>query len=129
MFKTSSPLAKIGFFCFLIVLLLLLSSGIASSQNLGALNSRVSRLESENSRLRSRITRLESQLRSIRLKKPSGDTEPLPLPRSDPAPSSDDPMFDRLATLVIELKERMNAFEDRMDALEQQMYRENQKYD
>ena len=127
MFKTSSPLAKIVLFCFLIVLLLLLSSGIARSENLSALNSRVSRLEAENSRLRSRVIRLESKLRSLRLAKPSGDSEPLPLPPSAPAPSSDDPMFDRLATLVIELKERMNALEERMDILQQQRYSETQE--
>ncbi len=126
MFKTSSSLAKIVLFCLLFLVLLLLSTGIASSQNLGSLSSRVSRLEGENSRLRSRITRLESQLRSLRLIKPSEGTQSLPRLPSTPSPSSDDPMFDRLATLVIELKERMNVLEDRMDVLQQQRYRENQ---
>ena len=125
--RTSSALAKIGLLGLLTVLLLLLCTGIARNQSLGSLNSRVSRVESENIRLRARITRLENQLRNLRQIKPSGRTEPLPLPPSGPAPSRNDPMFDRLATLVIELKERMNALEDRMDALEQQRYRERQK--
>jgi outer membrane murein-binding lipoprotein Lpp len=120
MSKTYSPLARRVIFCLLILLLLGLCIGLAKAQSLGSLNSRVSRLESENAHLRGRITRLENQLRNVGRTKPSGGTEQLTLPPSSPSPSIDDPMFDRLATLVIELKERMNALENRLDALERQ---------
>jgi len=93
------------------------------AQSLSSLQSRIFRLESENAQLRSRFSRLEGELSRL------GGRLPSPTPRSNiPAPvvppranqqvSSSDPMFQRLATLVIELKERINALEEQVAELE-----------
>lgn len=104
----------------MIFFLLGLWIGVAKAQSLSSIKARVSRLESENYRLRSRVNRLESQLKRVRSPSSSGDGEQIRLPSSPPAPSIQDPMFDRLAILVIELKERMNGLEARMDEIELQ---------
>ena len=71
------------------------------------LDARVSRLESENTLLRSRISRLETNQ-----SRPSSSGPPITHSAPDlPASSTlaDDPVFKRLATLVIELRERIIA--------------------
>ena len=83
------------------------------AQSTSQLDIRISRLESENTLLRSRVGRLEtSQSRPS-----SGSSAPTipPSARSDlPASTlADDPVFKRLATLVIELRERIIALEAR----------------
>lgn len=83
-------------------------------------------VRSEISSLTTRVTRLENELRSRRSGQntPSGN-----LPESESvyppqtvngrAVGASDPMFERLATLAIELKERVNALEKRVSELEQ----------
>ncbi len=100
------------------VLLLGLWIAAAKADNLSSLQSRVSRLESDNYRLRSRLNRLESQLKRGSLSSSLDNQEPIGLPSSSSAPSIEKQMFDRLATLVIELKERVKDLELRVDALE-----------
>lgn len=73
-----------------------------------SVSTRISRLESENSTLRSRVNRLESDI--ARLGRASG-VELSPPPSSTTGTPAADPMFDRLATLVIELRERIIALE------------------
>lgn len=84
------------------------------AQSTTQLESRVSRLESENSTLRSQINQLQTSI--ARLGRNSGVETAPPVISSAPTGSSlaDDPMFKRLATLVIELKERVVAVEDRL---------------
>lgn len=118
MLKKTSNLFSIAIFCFLIVLLFGLWIGVAKAQSLSSLKARVSRLESENYRVRSRLNRLESQLKRMSFPNSLDDQEQILLPSSPSAPSIEEPMFDQLAILVIELKERINALELRMDALE-----------
>ncbi|HHP7245112.1 MAG TPA: hypothetical protein ACFE0H_10555 [Elainellaceae cyanobacterium] len=95
---------------------------IAMAQDTG-LSFRISRLESENTRLRARINQLETQV--SRISRSSGVT--LPAPVSPPATGLDDPaiasdpMFDRLATLVIETRQDVFALQDRLADLEQQL--------
>jgi hypothetical protein len=88
--------------------------GIASSR----VDSRLNRLESESSLIRARLNRLETQLSRAN----RGSDVDLPeINLSDGAVSSplaDDPMFDRLATLVIEQRERIDQLEARIAALE-----------
>lgn len=81
---------------------------------------RVSRLESELLSLRSRLSQIEAAL---------GRTSPNPDRSSLSAPSLPAPaagayptpaMFDRLATLVIELRERVNGIDARVVELERQ---------
>jgi outer membrane murein-binding lipoprotein Lpp len=97
-----------------LMLLLILALGLLSlspqfvhSQSVSSLAARVSRLETENFQLRSRLNRLESQLGQVNRFPPSSPS--LNLPENPPAVT--DPMFDRLATLVIELKERVQSLE------------------
>lgn len=72
------------------------------------------------SRLESRVDRLEAQLPQPRKGANAARPVPAPAPRlGQPVPSKD-PMFDRLATLVIELKEQVSQVEARLSKLESQ---------
>jgi len=85
---------------------------------------RVSQLESEVRQLRSQVRQLTVQVGRL-TNAPSSriPSEPLEIP-SDSLPSgsvlADDPMFDRLATLVIEQKRRLDEIESRLATLESQ---------
>ncbi len=87
------------------------------------LGPRVSRLESELLNLRTQIYRLESQISSASRSSPQRSA-PLPPAAAPEEPrlyrpiSPTDPMFDRLATLVIELKQQVSQLENRVSALE-----------
>lgn len=115
---------RILFFALIFAFLILSSRTLAQSSS--ALESRISRLETDNFQLRSLISRIESQLSAV-----SGRTlSPNPSPTRSPAPSvppranrqvsSSDPMFNRLATLVVELKERIQALEAQVAELKKQ---------
>lgn len=86
------------------------------------LSSRISRLESENNALRSRLSHLESQVSrvsaDIGLDYTDSSQGEILAPE---APRSSDPMFDRLATLAIELKERIVALEEQVADLQTRM--------
>jgi hypothetical protein len=82
---------------------------------------RISRLESDLSRLESEVNQLSSQIRSLDRVGDRPRPNPVEVPaidRPETSISSSDPMFDRLATLVIELKRRMDGFEERLVELE-----------
>ena len=108
-----------------VVLSLLLVFGwqtLTSAQNPSFLTSRVSRLETENSSLRSRLNRLESDVSRISSSIGLNYTYSSP-PESGSAavaPPSSDPMFDRLATLAIELRERIIILEEQVAELQGQ---------
>ncbi|HBB34927.1 MAG TPA: hypothetical protein DDZ80_06815 [Cyanobacteria bacterium UBA8803] len=92
------------------------------AQSSAVLESRISRLESENFQLRSQISRIESQLSALSGRSlPQSPTPNQPAPPVTPRTSrqalSSDPMFDRLATLVIELKERIQVLEQQVAEL------------
>lgn len=94
-----------------IALLLSLLQAPTFAQSSG-LDARVNRLESENSSLRSRIGRLESQI--DRVSRGAGVSVPTAPPLdSDPRTTAlaEDPTFRRLATLVIELRDRIEVLE------------------
>ena len=96
-----------------LVLSLLQSPTFAQSSGLDA---RVSRLESANSSLRSQISRLESQI--DRVSRAAGVSVPTAPPLgSDPRTTAlaEDPTFRRLATLVIELRDRIAVLEGQGD--------------
>ncbi|QMS92385.1 hypothetical protein HUN01_34130 [Nostoc edaphicum CCNP1411] len=88
----------------------------ASSQQV---ESRINNLEADFNRVESRLNQIESQL---------GRTGQSPSPRTTLTPrqptgsrgnlSQQDRMFDRLATLVIELKQQVNKLEERVAKLE-----------
>lgn len=84
------------------------------------IDSRIVRLEAEIFQLRSQINRIESQLNQSQRRTPSRPNLSTPVhpPTSPSVPYrgstsalSSDPMFQKLATLVIELKERIQALE------------------
>jgi outer membrane murein-binding lipoprotein Lpp len=110
----------------LILGLILLASKPVSSQSITGINAEISGL-------RSRISRLESEVRNLR----SGNLSPAPgIPKTNPEAEANsdsfnnppvvddraigrsDPLFERLATLLIELKEDVNNLENRVDILE-----------
>ncbi|HEY9600875.1 MAG TPA: hypothetical protein V6C85_04640 [Allocoleopsis sp.] len=97
------------------------ASAVSSLQSAG-LESRISGLESEIFQLRSQIYQLQTQvsrqagtgIRSSPTIPPSSPVTPNAA-RLAPSAIGDDPMFKRLATLVIELKERVTALEKKVN--------------
>lgn len=107
-----------GIVAIALTLMLTLLSAPLLAQTSSQLGSRISQLESENTTLRSRVSRLENAI--ARLGQAGGSqiqTEPTP---ATPSLGADDPMFDRLATLVIETKQQVLSLEERVAALESQ---------
>ncbi|MCA1993896.1 MAG: hypothetical protein LDL41_17900 [Coleofasciculus sp. S288] len=104
---------------FIIVLLTLLHRSFTPASAQAGLESRLSRLESENFQLRSQLSRIESQLSRLGgLDSRAGRGQPAPPTASPPLPQpslANDPMFKRLATLVIELRERVTALENQLN--------------
>ncbi|MBD3885088.1 hypothetical protein IFO70_25485 [Phormidium tenue FACHB-886] len=108
-------LPKLWRSCLLLALAILLGWQLsARAQSTSQLDARLSRLESANTLLQSRISRLESSLsgasssRNITPEAPS-----VGAPAASGSALADDPVFKRLATLVIELRERIIALEAR----------------
>ncbi|NEP01740.1 MAG: hypothetical protein F6K58_24415 [Symploca sp. SIO2E9] len=107
------------------ILLVLLSRSFTPASASQILNTRIARLESENVQLRSRISRLESRINRVtgsesrreRVSQRQGSSS-MPPSRASSSLIGDDPMFKRLATLVIELKERVVELESRLDEVE-----------
>ena len=116
---------KIGLFCLVLILVLAILPSRIKAQGLSNLESRISTVEADNFQLRSRLDRIESQLARLTNRSLSSRSElnrPAPLipSRLNRQRVSADPMFDRLATLVIELKERVNALEAQVAELKRQ---------
>jgi len=102
------------------VLVMIISIGLfpntASSQQV---ESRLNNLEADFNRVESRLNQLEGQL---------GQGRQSPSPRTTLTPrqstgsrgniSQQDRMFDRLATLVVELKQQVNKLEERVSKIE-----------
>lgn len=117
---------KVGVLVIALVFALTILSSRTLAQSSAALESRLSRVESDNFQLRSQIANLESQISAIRGQ--SSSQTPIPItpqtipipPRTNRQVTSSDPMFDRLATLVIELKQRIQALEAQVAKLKQQ---------
>lgn len=114
---------KMELLCLALMLGIALLPKQTLAQESSYLESRISRLESETYQLRSQINQLQSQLQGQN-QSPSGRTgsaKPAPpiAPRGN-RPASADPMFDRLATLVIELKQRINKLEAQVAELQKQ---------
>lgn len=113
----------------ILVLGMLLALGwqsIARAQSLVSLESRLSRLESNQITLNARVSQIESAIG--RIGRSTGIDLPPPRPQSQPrsqivtggVPSAitSDPAFERLANLVIDLGERVAAVEQRVNALQ-----------
>lgn len=115
MMKKIKPLGIIA----LILLLWLSWQSITPAQSTTQLESRLSRIELENTTLRSRVGQLESQVSRLSSNAGIDFSQSAPTDRSTSAapPLVNDPTFKRLATLVIELKERVVAVENQVAAI------------
>ena len=109
-FSTRRKITILGFALVLVIVVLQVFTPVQASS---ALETRVYRLESENFELRSRLGRLESQISGA-----SVGQAVRPSPRSNRSAPSLDARFDRLATLVIELKEQVDGLQARLSKLE-----------
>ncbi|MFE1747431.1 hypothetical protein [Coleofasciculus sp. H7-2] len=113
---------KIELLCLAIMLGIALVPKQTLAQETSYLESRISRLEAETYQLRSQINQLQSQVLGLNqsTSQRTGSTKPAPpiAPRAN-RPASADPMFDRLATLVIELKQRINKLEAQAELQQQ----------
>ncbi|WP_066375550.1 MULTISPECIES: hypothetical protein [unclassified Anabaena] len=99
-----------------IVIWLGLLSSPASSQQI---ESRLNNLQADFNRVESRLNQLESQFSQNRQLPSSRTTITLPSgSRRNVSQSERDRMFDRLATLVVELKQQVNQLEARVSRLE-----------
>jgi phage shock protein A len=112
--------------CFTLIFVLAIFSSRTLAQSTSSLESRLSRLESENLQLRTQINTLDSQLSQLRtqlnFQTPSSNRQTAPQvpPSINRQVSSSDPMFKRLATLVVELGERVKVLETQVAQLKKQ---------
>lgn len=107
---------KIGLFCLSLILVVVIMPPLTLAQGTSYLESRLSRLEAENYQMRSLITQLDAQVDALQQSGASRRSPTVPsITRTTP---SSDPMFDRLATLVVELKQRINKLEAQVAALQ-----------
>ncbi|MBN3962542.1 hypothetical protein [Nostoc sp. NMS8] len=91
-------------------------SKTASSQQV---ESRINNLEADLNRVESRLNQIESQLGKTRQSSSSRTTlTPRQSTGSRGNLSQQEPIFDRLATLVIELKQQVNKLEERVANIE-----------
>jgi len=102
-----------------VVLVLIIWGGLfsntASSQQI---ESRLNNLQADFNRVESRLNQIESQIYQNR-QPSSARTTLTPRQSTSKIPQSErDRMFDRLATLVVELKQQVNTLEKRIAKLE-----------
>ncbi len=113
---------KIAIVSFALILLVTVLSRWTLAQSAGYLESRLSRLESDSFSIRSELARLEAvvtQLANSSNSAPITIRPPLPAsPRANRQLLSSDLTYNRLATLVVELKQRINNVETRVNRLE-----------
>ncbi|AFY35242.1 carbohydrate porin [Calothrix sp. PCC 7507] len=109
-----SRLLLAGFLAIMIWLGLLSNS--ASSQQV---ESRINNLEADLNRFESRLSRIEAQLNQGRPSpSPGNGAAPSLSPRRNLSQQERERMFDRLATLVIELKQQVNKLEERVSKID-----------
>ena len=101
-----------------LLLLIIVWGGLVSAPASSQSGSRVNSLELDIRGIQSRLSRIESQLN-----RSGGGPTPAASPPSNNTGRyrqglSGDPMFDRLATLAIELRERINQLDTRVSNLE-----------
>lgn len=121
---------RIGLIALALFLMIILWSGVFSNTaSSGQIESRFYNLEADFNRLESRISRIEAQLGQTgrsplwggrSTSSPSGGVTTTPSTRSGRtvSPQEREKMFDRLATLVVELKQQVNTLEGRVAKLE-----------
>lgn len=115
---------RLSFFLFISLLIGIIFLPLASAQEKGELRSEIASLRNELFSLRNQVSRLErevNRLGSSSLSQspplPTRTAPPLQIVEGVPMGRSD-PMFERLANLLIELKERVTSLEKRVNQLE-----------
>lgn len=101
---------KIGLFCLTLVLVIIVKPIFTPAQSTTQLEFRITQLETQLTDIRGQIYRLGSQS--------SGVSRPPSSSRPNPRMLSGDPMFDNLATLVIETKQDLIKIKERLSKLE-----------
>ena len=120
MLKSNSFFKKIVLSCLTLLLVIVAWTWLISTPASSQTQSQINALEVDLNGIESRLNRIEAQLNQLGRFAPP--TPPTPRPsRSNlgrNTPLSRDQMFDRLATLVIELKQQVNKLETRVSKLE-----------
>ncbi|PPS39819.1 hypothetical protein [Chroococcidiopsis sp. TS-821] len=83
--------------------------------------SRINALEVDLRGVQSRLNRIEAQLNQSRSIQSPRTPINIPTPPGPRAQSNQEEMFDRLATLVIEIKQQVNNLEKRVSTLEKRL--------
>ncbi|MGF1490603.1 MAG: hypothetical protein ACFBSE_26220 [Prochloraceae cyanobacterium] len=115
--------------CLVLFLSLIIGLSIGITRSVAISDPNLSSLTARVNSLRIRVDRLESEIRNLNnLTRRNVPTNRSDLPRlsldrdRSRAIESDDPMFQRLATLVIELKQEINDLESRLEKVEDIIY-------
>lgn len=118
---TNNHRSKKTAFCITLLVVIIAWSGLsvpASSQE----QSRINALEVDINSIESRLNRIETQLNQLRRFESPGAPSPPPASPINTGRNrtqlNREQMFDRLATLVIELKQQVNKLEARVSELE-----------
>jgi len=106
---------KIGIFCLTLVLAIIVRPIFTPAQSTTQLEFRITQLETQLTDIRGQIYRLGSQ--SSGVSRPLSSSPPSSA-RPNPRMLSGDPMFDNLATLVIETKQDLIKIKERLSKLE-----------
>ena len=111
-----------------ILLTILISLIIISSNTIPVASQSITGINAEISSLRSRVNRLESEIRRIGRPSNLPNTRPTNPPSNIPPANIDgnlvgrsDPLFERFATLLIELKEDVRDLNQRLTEVENQI--------
>ncbi|MBW4632214.1 MAG: hypothetical protein KME30_10015 [Iphinoe sp. HA4291-MV1] len=110
---------RIGLMALTIFLLIMLWGGVFSNTALSQqVESRFYNLEADFNRLESRVSRIEAQLGQTSQSPRGATTTPSIRSGRTVSQQEREKMFDRLATLVVELKQQVNTLEGRVAKLE-----------
>lgn len=101
----------------ILVLLVAIAIGFQVSPALAFGDTRINRLESQVRQLQSEVRQLERQVNQSQFPPQRRDRPPSRTPQTANS-SPPTPAFERLATLVVEQKQRLDALEARLDRLD-----------
>lgn len=120
MLKSNTFFKKILLSCLTLLLVTVAWTGLISAPAASQTQSQINALEVDVNGIESRLNRIEAQLNQLGRLAPTIPATPPTRNNSgrNRVPLSRDQMFDRLATLVIELKQQVNKLETRVSKLE-----------
>ena len=119
MLKSNSFFKKIVLSCLTLLLVIVAWTWLISTPASSQTQSQINALEVDLNGIESRLNRIEAQLNQLgRFAPPTATPPPSGSNSGRNTPLTRDQMFDRLATLVIELKQQVNKLETRVSKLE-----------